>query len=102
MQENYYDFKIFVAAFIDLAKAFNSISHEFFLKKIEAYGFSQSTVDLFASYLKNRQQCFRLKDAYSKWLETIYVVPQWTILGPLVFLLYIYDFRKKRYKQTST
>ena len=54
LQENYDNLKISVAVFIDLAKAFNSISHEIFLKKIEAYGFSESAVDLFASFLKNR------------------------------------------------
>ena len=49
MQENY-DNLILVAVFIDLAKAFNSILHEIFLKEIETYGFSESAVDLFASF----------------------------------------------------
>ena len=102
LQENYDNLKISVAVFIDLAKAFISKSHEIFLKTIEAYGFSESAVDLFASFLKNRQQCFKINDVYSEWLETNHDVPQGTVLGPLVFLLYINDFREKRYKETST
>ena len=62
LQDNYDNLKISVAVFIDLVKAFNSMSHEIFLKKIEAYGFSESAVDLFNSFLKNRQQCVKIND----------------------------------------
>ena len=55
LQGKYDKLKISVAFFIDLAKAFNSISHEIFPKKVEAYGFSERAVELFASILKNRQ-----------------------------------------------
>ena len=82
LRENYDHLQISVAVFMDLAKAFNSRSHEIFLKKIEAYGFSESAVDLFASFLKNRQQCVKMNDFYTEWFRKI-------------SLLYINDFREK-------
>ena len=66
IQENYNNLKISVAVFIDLAKAFNSISNEIFPKMIEAYDFSESAVDLFASFLKNRQQCVKINNLLRK------------------------------------
>ena len=91
LQGNYDNLKNSVAVFIELAKAFISISHEIFLKKIEAYGFSE---EAFASF-KNRQQCVKINDVYSEWFETNHGVPQGTAFGPLNFLLYINDFREK-------
>ena len=76
LQDNYDNLKISVAVFIDLAKAFDSISHKIFLKKIEAYGFSEHAVDLFASFLKNRQHCVEINVVYSEWLETNHGVRQ--------------------------
>ena len=95
LQENYDNLKISVAVFIVLAKAFNSKLHKIFLKKIEAHGFSESAVDFFASFFKNRQQCVKINDVYSEWLETNHGVPQGTVLGQLGFFLYNNEFREK-------
>ena len=48
------------AVFLDFAKAFNSISHEIFLKKAENFNLSQSTILLLKSFLENRTQCVKL------------------------------------------
>ena len=76
LQENNDKLKISIAVFVDLAKAFNSISRKIFFQKIEAYGFSESAFDLFVSFLKNSQHCVKMNDVYSEWLETNHGVSQ--------------------------
>ena len=81
-----------VATFLDLAKAFNSISHNIFLKKIEMYGFSQESKELLFSFLANRRQKVKLNGIFSDCEILNHGVPQKTVLGPLIFLLYVNDF----------
>ena len=81
-----------VAIFLDLAKAFNSISHNIFLKKIEMYGFSQEAKELLFSFLANRRQKVKLNGVFSDCEILNHGVPQGTVLGPLIFLLYVNDF----------
>ena len=81
-----------VAIFLDLAKAFNSISHNIFLKKIEKYGFSQEAKELLFSFLSNRRQKVKLNGIFSDCEILNHGVPQGTVLEPLIFLLYVNDF----------
>ena len=81
-----------VAIFLDLEKAFNSISHKIFLKKFEMYGFSQEARELLFSFLVNRRQKVKLNCIFSDCEILNHGVPQGTVLGPLNFLLYVNDF----------
>ena len=78
---------------LDLAKAFNSISHEIFLKKAENFNLSQSVL-LLKSFLENRTQCVKLGIDLSDEININHGVPQGTVLGLLIFLLYVNDFLK--------
>ena len=77
--------------FLDFRKAFDLIHHDILLKKLAVYGFSQSTINLFKSYLTNRRQNVMLNGDLSDPQTLYYGVPQGTILGPTLFLLFIND-----------
>ena len=81
--------------FLDLAKAFNSISHEIFLKKGENFNLSQSTILLLKSFLDNRTQCVKLGIDLSDKITINHGVPLGTVLGPLIFLLHVNYFSEK-------
>ena len=75
------------AVFLDLAKAFISISHEIFLKKAENLNLSQSTILLLKSCFENRTQFVKLGIDLSDKKTINHGVPQGTVLGPCIFLL---------------
>ena len=77
--------------FIDLAKAFDCVSHEILLRKLELYGISGLTLDWFKSYLHEREQICVIGDSSSKLRTITCGVPQGSILGPLLFLIYVND-----------
>lgn len=77
--------------FVDLAKAFDTVSHEKLLNVLENLGFRGNTLCLLKSYLKNRTHCVSIGDVTSKSKQMTYGVPQGTVLGPVLFNIYLND-----------
>ncbi len=84
---------MFVGFFIDLEKAFDTVNHKILLRKMEHYGIRGIANQWFTSYLSFRKQHVKLDDVHSVLLDINCGVPQGSILGPLLFLIYINDMR---------
>lgn len=83
-----------VAIFLDLAKAFDTVSIPKLIVKLERIGVRDRQLKLFESYLTNRTQCVKINELISKELPVEFGVPQGSILGPTLFLVYVNEMCK--------
>ena len=79
------------ALFTDLSKAFDCLVHDLLIAKLEASGFTHEFPKLINSYLTDRKHRTKINSSYSSFLDLLIGVPQGSILGPLLFNIYITD-----------
>ena len=76
---------------VDFMKAFDVIDHDLLLKKLKLYGFSKSALELISSFLSDRKQIVSINGSESSSQVIKYGVPQGSVLGPVLFSIYIND-----------
>ena len=79
------------AVLTDLSKAFSWLNHELLIAKLNTYGFSRSALLFIHSYLTDRKQRVNITGSFSTWTEAVQVVQQGSVLGPLLFNIYLND-----------
>ena len=91
--QNFSDNKFTLGVFIDLSKAFDTVNHDILLKKLTFYGINNLYLTWFKSYLSGRTQYIQYDNSKTEMANISCGVPQGSILGPLLFLIYVNDLK---------
>ena len=77
--------------FTELSEAFHCISHELLMAKLNAYGFDVNSLNFILASFTNRKQKIKIGSSFGDFLNILFGVPQGSMLGPLLFIMYIFD-----------
>ena len=76
---------------MDVSKAYDCVNHDLEIAKLEVYGVGENSLRLIQNYLSQRQERVKVGSSFSEWLDIILEIPQGSILGPILFNVFIND-----------